>query len=162
MLYIVVLVAAITAIVLYRSLNKNRKKADVRGWVKSQDLHGKGERVYRNQQAGISAKPDVVEGNRVIEYKSSEAKNKPYRSDILQVAAEMTATGLKEAELRYAKGVKFAFKKQSTEMQSAMKQVNWIAGRMRWHLMSRIAPRGTPTPNKCAKCIFHKECSQAM
>jgi CRISPR/Cas system-associated exonuclease Cas4 (RecB family) len=161
MLTIVVLVAVIIAIVMYCNLKKKKKKAEIRGWVKSQDLHGKGERVYRNHQAGISAKPDVVEGNRVIEYKSAEAKNKAYRSDVLQVAAEMRATGLKEAELRFAKGKKFAFKKQSQEIQSAMKQVDWIARKMRWHLASRTMPRGTLTPNKCAKCIFRNECSQA-
>ena len=161
MLYIVVFLAVLVAIILFNDIRKEKSKADVRGWVKSQDLHGKGDRVYRNNRAGISAKPDIVEGRRVIEYKSTEAKNKAYRSDILQVAAEMSATGLKEAELRYAKGVKFAFKQQSKVMQSAMKQVDWIANKMRWHLMSRIAPRGTPTPNKCAKCIFRTECSQA-
>ena len=147
---------------MYRNISKQKKRAGVRGWVKSQDLDGSAGKVYRNYQAGISARPDVVESGRVIEHKSAEVKNKARYSDILQVTAEMIATGLDEGELRYSNNKRFEFNKKSQKTQRFVKEVKGIADRMKWHLLMRISPKGTPAKNKCAKCIVRNECSDAM
>ena len=161
-MYLVLFVAAIAVLIMYRNLSKQKKRAGVHGWIKSQDLDGREGRVYRNYQAGISARPDVVESGRVIEHKSAEVKNKARHSDILQVTAEMIATKLDEGELRYGNNRKFQFRKGSPMMRGIMREVQGIAERMKWYLSKRVSPKGTPTKNKCAKCIFQKECSDAV
>lgn len=155
----IVAFAALIIMAMYKLLVTRRRQAGIRGWVKSQDLDGRGNRVYRNYQSGISAKPDVVEGGRVIEEKSAEVKDKARRSDILQVAAEMVATGLEEAELRYGNNKRFQFHKNSLLIQETVKEVKKITERMNWHLRRHITPKGTPSRKKCAKCSFHGECS---
>ena len=161
-MYLVFIIAAIVVLIMYGNLFRQKKRAGVRKWVKSQDLDGRGDRVYRNYQAGISAKPDVVEGRRVIEHKSAEVKNKARYSDILQVTAEMIATGLDEGELRYGNNRRFQFIKDSPMMRGMIRKVQGITSRMNWHLVMRISPKGTPTKNKCARCIAKTVCSDAM
>jgi hypothetical protein len=159
--YLVIVV--VIMIMLFRSiLKKQRQQAGIKGWVKDQDLDGKGKRIYRDKQTGVTCKPDVVESNRVIEYKSAVVDTKPKWVDLLQLALQMKATGAKEAELRYDKNKKFSFNKDSGEIRAAMKKAENIVGKMRWHLLSRIAPNGTPTRNRCSACTFQRECTDAI
>ena len=160
-MYILVLFAVITAFMALRIIN-TRKKAGIRGWVKSQDLDGKGSRVYRDHRTGISAKPDVVERRRVIEYKSAHVLDKARRSDVLQVAAEMIATGRSEGELRYGNNKKFRLQKNKPEVRLAMKEVLRITELMKWHLLKGKAPKAKPFRRKCVTCVFQQECSDAM
>lgn len=157
-----VLVAAIAVFIMYRKLVNKKKEAGVQGWVKSQDLDGRGERVYRNHQARISARPDVVESNRVVEHKSAHVQHKARYSDVLQVTAEMIATGLDKAELRYGNDQTFQFRRDTPLIRGATRDVRRISGLMNWHLKRRTPPKGTPTRNKCSKCSFKNNCSDAM
>ena len=160
-MYLLALFAVITALMVIKII-KTRKRAGIRGWVNSQDLDGRGKRVYRDQRTGISAKPDIVERGRVIEYKSAHVPEKARRSDVLQVAAEMIATGRKEGELRYGNNKRFRLHKSKAETRSVMKEVLSIAERMRWHLFKSKVPKAMPARKKCAKCIFQRECSDAI
>ena len=159
-MHILALVAVLIVLMVIK-INSARKKAGIRGWVKSQDLDGQGTRVYRNREAGISAKPDVVERNRVIEYKSAPAGDKPRWSDLLQVAAEMIATNRKEGELRYGNNKRFQLSRDDSKTGNLTREVLRIAERMRWHLLTHIAPKGVPTLNKCANCFYLGDCSDA-
>jgi len=161
-MYIVVLFAVIMVMVMYKQLANRRQQAGIRGWVKSQDLDGKGSRVYRDRRTGISAKPDVVESGRVIEFKSAAVEHKPRRSDVMQVAAEMIATGQSEGELRYGNNKRFRFQKSEAGTKSVMKDVVRIAELMRWHLLKGKAPKAMPARRKCAKCAFLNDCPDAV
>ncbi len=158
---ILVLVAVAAIFLAYAKLRKQRKKAGIRGWVVDQDLDGKGSTIYSDNKLGLSCKPDVVERNRFIEHKSSSVHRKARYGDILYVASQMLATGKKEAELRYA-NAKFSLSGNSALMQAAMHEVKSIMGQMRLHLLQGRAPKATPTRNKCAKCMFKAECSEAL
>jgi len=159
-MYIVLFaIAVIVVLWSYGKLQKKKKAANVNGWVKSQDLDGKSNKVYRNYKAGISAKPDIVEGDKVIEYKSAAIGDKARKTDIVQLTAEMMATGAKKAELRYGNDKRFQFTKDSPIIKSSMKKIAWISEQMKWHLQTRSAPRGTMRPGKCAKCWYLKDCS---
>jgi CRISPR/Cas system-associated exonuclease Cas4 (RecB family) len=160
----ILLTALIVIVVMffYRSLQKKRKTVGVQGWVKSQDLDGKGRRVYRDYQNGISAKPDIVEANKVIEYKSASIGDKARRGDILQITAQMMAAGKKKAELRYGNDKRFEFTDNTRIVQSSVKRIAWISERMKWHLMKRYAPRGNPRPGKCVKCAYRTVCPDAV
>jgi CRISPR/Cas system-associated exonuclease Cas4 (RecB family) len=147
---------------MYRKLVNKRRKAGVEGWIKSQDLDGRGGRIYRNQQEKISARPDVVEGNRLLEFKSAHAGHKARYSDVLQVTAQMIATGLDRAELRYGNNQIFQLRRDTPLIRGATKDVRRISERMHWHLKRDISPKGTPTRNKCSKCNFRNRCSDAM
>ena len=160
-MFIMALVAAIAVFIMYRKLVNKKKEAGVEGWVKSQDLDGRGGRVYRNHQARISARPDVVESNRVVEHKSAHVNHKARYPDVLQVTAEMIATGLDKAELRYGNDQTFKFQKDTPLIRSATRDVRRITERMYWHLKRGVSPKGTPTRNKCAKCNFRNNCSDA-
>jgi len=153
---------ALSAVYMFMRILRARKKAGVRGMVRSQDLDGKGSRVYRNHKVGISAKPDVVEGGRVIEYKSAHVNHKPRRSDLHQVAAEMIAADMPEAELRYGNDKRFRLTKHNPETRKLKKEVIQNSEHMRRHLSSGKAPKGTPTRGKCSKCPTRRECSDAM
>ena len=162
-MYIVLFVVAIIVILwFYVKLQSGKKAAGLEGWVRSQDLDGKSRRIYRNYAVGISAKPDIVEGGgsgKVTEYKSAAIGDKARRTDIVQLTAEMMATGAKKAELRYGNGKRFQFTKDSSIIKSSMKRIAWISEQMNWHLQTGSTPRGTPRPSKCAKCWYRKECS---
>jgi CRISPR/Cas system-associated exonuclease Cas4 (RecB family) len=157
-----VVVVILIVFMMYVLLKNEKKQAGIKGWVVNQDLDNKSKRIYRDKNTGISCKPDVVEHNRIIEVKSAKVMGKARYSDILQVAAQLIATGKKKAELSYADGKRFNFEKTGKVMKHAMKRVDGISKRMRWHLLTRIAPKGTPTPNKCAACMFKQECSDAI
>ena len=158
---ILAFVTVIVIILISLRLRSQRRRAGVRGWVVDQDLDGKGNKVYRDDKLGLSCKPDVVERSRIIEYKSAVVQGKARPGDVLTVAAQMLATGKEAAELRYAnKG--FTYQRSSSEMQKSMQKVQSIMGQMRRALMLRIAPKGTPTPNKCSKCDFRSGCPDAM
>ena len=161
-MFIMALVAVIAAFIMYMKLVNKKKEAGVQGWVKSQDLDGRGGRVYRNHQARISAKPDVVESSRVVEHKSAHVNHKARYSDVLQVTAEMIATGLDKAELRYGNDQTFQLRRDTPLIRSASRDVRRITERMYWHLKRGVSPKGTPTRNKCAKCNFRNNCSDAM
>jgi CRISPR/Cas system-associated exonuclease Cas4 (RecB family) len=160
-MYIVLLAAIIILILLYGRLRQKRKAAGLQGWIKSQDLDGKSGKIYRNYKKGISAKPDVVESNKVIEYKSALIGDKARRSDVLQVTAQMIAAGKNKAEIRYGNDKRFEFTKEMPIIQSSIKRIDWISDRMDWHLQKRSAPIGTPRPGKCAKCYYRHECPEA-
>jgi CRISPR/Cas system-associated exonuclease Cas4 (RecB family) len=158
---VIVVVVIVNIFGMYMLLKRQRRQAGIKGWVVDQDLDGKSKRIYRDEKTGISCKPDVVELDRIIEVKSAKVEGKARYSDILQVAAQLIATGRKKAELSYADGKRFIFDKGGKVMKHAMKRVDAISRQMRWHLMSRIAPKGTPTPNKCAVCMYKRECPDA-
>ncbi len=160
MLIFVILVVAIIVIrLVHGKLQKQKQAAGVEGWVKTQDLDGKSKKIYRNYEAGVSAKPDIVEGNKVTEYKSAVIGDRARRSDIVQLAAEMMATNVKRGELRYGNDKRFLFTVDTPIIRSSMKRIAWISEQMKWHLRTRNAPSGTPRPGKCAKCFYRKECS---
>ena len=159
-MYIVLFAVAIIVILWsYGKLQRKKKAAGLEGWVVSQDLDGKSSKIYRNYEAGISAKPDIVEGHKITEYKSAAIGDKARRTDIVQLTAEMMATGARKAELRYGNDKRFQFTKDSPIIKSSMKRIAWISEQMKWHLQTRNAPRGTPRPGKCAKCWYSKDCS---
>lgn len=155
------LIAIIIAFVMYQVLKKQKKQAGIKGWVIDHDLDNKGKHIYRNHKTGISGKPDVVEHNRIVEHKSAVVTDKARYSDILQLAAQLIATGKQKAELAYAGGKKFSFEAGSKVMKKAMKRVDAISRRMRWHLMTRIPPSGTPTAKKCRACMYKAECPES-
>ena len=160
MLLLLVIAALVVILNIYRRLRDQRRKAGIRGWVLDQDLDGKGQTVYRDARLGVSCKPDIVQRRRIIEYKSATVHGKARSGDILYVASQMLATGKDEAELRYA-NTKFVFARNSTQMQAAMHKVRSIIGEMRRHLSLSTAPKGTPTKNKCTKCVFKASCTEA-
>lgn len=161
-MYILACFAILIVLVMYVKMLRRRKKAGIKGWVQSQDLDGRGRKVYRDSKTGISAKPDVVENKRVIEVKSASVKDKARRSDILQLAAEMIASGRQVGELRYGNNKKFEFRLDSPKMRALRGELSRISGLMDRHLRMRIPPKGTPTRNKCAKCDYRRECSDAI
>src|SRR5574341_150970 len=134
MLIMALFVVAVV-LLLFAKLRKERKKAGIRGWVVDQDLDSRGNRVYRDSGLGISCKPDVVERNRIIEYKSAAVKGRA----------------------RYGNRG-FTLQRDSPEMRAAMHKVRSIMSRMRRALALHIIPRGTPTPGRCRVCTFSKEC----
>ncbi len=142
-------------------LSRERSRAGIAGWLRDQDLDGNGRRYYFNRQIGIGCKPDISENGRIIEYKSASAGSFPYPADVMQLAGEMIATGVENAELRYGNGRTYSFAAQSPEMKEAVQKVRQIVGRMRHHLKHNIMPEGTPTPKRCARCSFGKECDQS-
>ncbi len=155
------LIVIIFAVALWGLLRKQKRQANITGWVETADLNGKGRQVYRDEQAGISCKPDVVERDKVIEYKSAAANGKARWVDILQLAVQMKTTGKSEGELRYSNR-SFFFKKDDPTIKSAVRNVLNISDRMRWHLSAGTSPKATPSPNRCAKCVFLKECPEAI
>jgi CRISPR/Cas system-associated exonuclease Cas4 (RecB family) len=161
-MYILLLVALLTITVLYGRLHRKRKAAGLQGWVKSQDLDGKSRRIYRDHQNGISAKPDIVERNKVIEYKSALIGDKARRSDVLQLTAEMLAAGARNGELRYGNDKSFKFTEETPIIQSSVKRIAWISEQMDWHLLKRSAPRGTARFGKCTKCAYRFTCPDAV
>ena len=156
---ILALVSFIVVALYYIKLRVERRKAGVKSWIVDQDLDGKGVTVYRNEVLGLSCKPDVVERNKTIEYKSSTVKGNARPGDMLYVAAHMLVMGKKESDLRYA-NKSFTFRKEHPRMQRAMQSVRSILGQMRKALETRQAPRATPTPGKCRVCVFRNECSE--
>lgn len=161
-MYIILFTVATCVIWLsYGKLRKKKQAAGLESWVKSQDLDGKSSKVYRNYEAGISAKPDIVERDKVTEYKSAAIGDKARRGDILQLTAEMMATKARKGELRYGNGKRFQFTEDTPIIKSSMKRIAWISEQMKWHLRTRIAPPGTPRPAKCAKCSHLKDCSDS-
>jgi CRISPR/Cas system-associated exonuclease Cas4 (RecB family) len=161
MLYLA-LVLTIVALFTWSVYQKRKRNAGITGWVKTQDLDGRSSRVYRDEKAGISCKPDVVMRNKVIEYKSAPSNGRPRWVDMLQVALQMKATGKRKAELRYGNNEKFSFQQDDPEMQAATRKALSIADRMRNHLRQGIAPKGTPSAARCAKCAFHNQCPEAI
>jgi hypothetical protein len=155
------IIIAILIALTFARLRKERERAGIAGWVRDQDLDGKGRRFYFNNRIGIGCKPDVRENRRIIEYKSSFASSHPYPADVMQLAGEMIATGVEDAELRYGNGRKFSFMWDGLEVKRAIQKVQQIIGRMQFHLKHNIVPEGTPTPRRCAGCSFGKACDQS-
>ena len=155
------LIIILLAVALWGLLRKQKRQANITGWVETVDLNGKGRQVYRDEQAGISCKPDVVERNKVIEYKSAAANGKARWVDLLQLALQIQATGKSEGELRYS-NKSFFFKKDDSVMKSAMRNALKISNLMRQHLSAGTPPKATPSLNRCAKCVFLKECPEAV
>jgi CRISPR/Cas system-associated exonuclease Cas4 (RecB family) len=148
-------------LVLWMNLSRKSKHAGIKGWVETADLDGKGKQVYRNKEARISSKPDVVERNRVIEYKSAAIDGRVRWSDLMQLALQIKTTGKPEGELRYA-NKSFHYTQDDPELKAATKYALKIVERMRWHLASGMAPKATPTPRRCEKCTFSRQCPEAI
>ena len=159
LIFILLAIAIIVIRLFYGKLRKQKQAAGLGGWVRTQDLDGKSSKVYRNYEAGISAKPDIVEGNKVTEYKSAAIGDRARRSDIIQLTAEMLATKAKKGELRYGNDKRFQFTKDTPIIKSSMKRIAWISEQMKWHLGTRTAPPGAPKPSKCAKCRYQEDCT---
>jgi CRISPR/Cas system-associated exonuclease Cas4 (RecB family) len=155
------IVIAILIALTSSRLSKERGSVGIAGWIRDQDLDGHGRRYYFNRRFGIGCKPDIKESRRIIEYKSASAGSSPYPADLMQLAGEMIATGVDEAELRYGNGRTYPFDSNSPEMKEAMQNVQQIVGQMQFHLKHNIMPKGTPTPKRCARCSFGKECDQS-
>ncbi len=160
LLLTLIIIAILIALTSFR-LSKERGRAGIAGWIRDQDLDGNGRRYYFNSRIGIGCKPDIKENRKIIEYKSSSAGRNPYPADIMQLAGEMIAAGAEEAELRYGNGRAYPFASNSPETQEAIRKVQQIVGRMQSHLKHNIMPEGTPTPKRCARCSFGKECDQS-
>lgn len=154
----IVIFALITFIFFYLRLKKKRKVAGIDHRVISQDLDGRSKRIYRDYRYGISAKPDIVDGNKVIEYKSSSIGGKAYRSDLTQMTAGMIAAKAKEGELRYGNGKRFKYAENSPIIQSTKKRIAWIKERMNWHLSQRRAPKAKIFSAKCRNCGYRNLC----
>jgi CRISPR/Cas system-associated exonuclease Cas4 (RecB family) len=154
-------VAVIIVLMFHNNLNQKRKTAKIEGWVETQDLDARSPKVYRNYAVGISAKPDIVEKDKVTEFKSKPGGDKARRSDIVQLTAEMLATGKKKGELRYGNDKRFLFTKDTPIIQKSVKRIAWISEQMKWHLQHRSAPGGTFRPGKCSKCAYRTECRDA-
>jgi len=159
--YLVIL-ALVMIFLFWGMLKKQRKQAGIRRWVKDQDLDGRGKRLYHDKQTGVVCKPDVVERNKVIEYKSATVDKKARWVDILQLALQMKATGSKEAELRYDGNKSFSFDQNSREMKSAIRNAASIVNKMKGHLLAGIAPKATPTLKRCAACTFQNVCRESV
>ncbi len=137
------IIIAILFALSFGRLSKERGRAGITGWIKDQDLDGKGRFYYFNRQVGIGCKPDIRENRRIIEYKSASAGDRPYPADVMQAAGELIATGMEEAELRYGNGRKFSFTLNSPEIEEAIKKVGQIVRQMRDHLEHNIVPEET-------------------
>lgn len=161
-MYISAGIAVLVLVVAYAKLNQKRKKAGIKGWVHSQDLDGRGKRIYQDPRTGITARPDIVLNDRVIEYKSAQAKDKARHADLLQLTAEMIAAEKDIGELRYANKRNFEFRINSPKMRSIRGELERIKSQMERHLRTRTPPKATPTRNKCAKCLFKIECSESL
>jgi hypothetical protein len=155
------IIIAILIALTFTRLRKERGRAGIVGWIRDQDLDGKGKQYYYNQRFGIGCKPDIRENGRIIEYKSALAGSHPYPSDVMQLAGEMIATGLERAELRYGNGREFTYTSNSPEIKEAIKKVRQIVGRMQTHLANNVMPEGSPSPKRCARCSFSRECDQS-
>ena len=160
-MHYLVFIIMLFAFVFGVSLRRQKKRANIKGWVKTADLNGKSKHVYRDERSQISCKPDVVQRNKVIEYKSATINGKARWVDLLQLALELLTTGKKEGELRYS-NKSFTFQKDDSEIKAATRNALKIADRMKWHLLSGIAPKATPSPKRCAKCVFMKVCPEAV
>ena len=160
LLLTLIIIAILIALTSFR-LSKERGRAGIAGWIRNQDLDGKGEWYYYNRHLGIVCKPDIMENHRIIEYKSSSAGDLPYTADFMQVAGEMIATGAEKAELRYGNGRYFSFTLNSPEVKEIIMKVQQLVGRMQAHIEHNIVPKGTPSPRRCARCSFAKECDQS-
>ncbi len=160
-LLLTLIIVAILIALTSAQLTKERGRAGIAGWIKDQDLDGKGKYYYFDRRAGIGCKPDIRESRRIIEYKSASAGDRPYPADVMQAAGEMIATGAEEAELRYGNGRSFSFPLKSPEMKKAVQKVHQIASRMQFYLKHNVMPEGNPTPKRCARCSFGNECDQS-
>ena len=142
MLYFALIIIILT-VSLWGILGKQKKQANIAGWVEAADLNGEGKQVYWDEKTDISCKPDVVERNKVIEYKSSSIEGKVRWVDLLQLALQLTATVKKEGELRYA-NKSFVFQKDNLEIRAATRNALKIASRMCQHILAGIPPKATP------------------
>ncbi len=160
-LLVALIIFAILTALTFARLRKERRRAGIAGWIRDQDLDGRGRRYYINRQTDIGCKPDIRENDRIIEYKSASAGSHPYPSDVIQLAGEMIAAGMDGAELRYGNDRIFSFASMDPEMKKAVQKVHQIVGRMQFHLKHNIVPEGTPTSKRCARCSFGNECDQS-
>jgi len=147
---------------LHAKLKQKRKQAGIKGWVRTQDLDGRGTQIYRDPKTGITSRPDVVLNDRVIEHKSAEVKDKARRGDVLQLLAEMISAKKDIGELRYPNKKNFEFRINSPKMRSLRGELANINGQMERHLRTHSAPKGRPTRNRCRNCDYRRECSESM
>lgn len=151
----IILLAAFT--IILRSwfiLLKRRSQAGISGWVIESDLKGEGKQ-YFDRTTGVAAKPDVFLRGKVIEVKSYPALNSPFKGDILQAGAEMSAAGVDQAEIHYP-NKSFRIKNSAQLRESLMR----VSQAMLEHLKRRQAPKGTPTTRKCLVCEFNGICPE--
>ena len=163
-LFILSVTAGILLLVTRRRLKQQRKSANIQGWVKDQDLDGGGAHTYLNQELGLMAKPDVLQATpegkiRVTELKSSRCYgDKPFYPDLLQMTAEMMATGAEEAELRYGNGKTFMYSINDAVIKESSQDVLKALKSMRQDLQEKRRPKGTPAAKKCACCAVRAGC----
>lgn len=152
-------VVTILTIIKAAKLSAKKKEAGINGKVRDHDLDGKGH-VYHNEETGISAKPDVVinlaeRRKKVIEVKKAVCKTKkPYKADVIQIAAEMEAVGTRDGEIRYSNKT---FVVNLT--QELKKELHTIKSDMEKSKLEGLPPEGTPTKKKCGVCDFRAECT---
>jgi len=154
-------VFAVLMTISYIRLSLKKKKAGISGQIRDSDLDGKGQ-VYHNEKSGISAKPDVVidlaeRRKKVVEVKNTICRaRQPYKADVIQIAAEMEATGAWEGEIHYRNkmfivNLSEKLKQELRAIQAEMEKSNFFG----------IPPKGTPTKKKCEACDFNEECLDA-
>lgn len=158
---LVFMLILISALILFSwvRLQMKKRNAHISGWVVDSDLDGKGK--FFKGPSGIIAKPDVVinlsDKKRVVERKNSVCKNnRPYKSNLLQVAAEMEAVGASEGVLIYSN--KSFLVHQTPELSTALETVRSNLEKTR---LRGQPPEATPTRGKCKKCDFMNECPEA-
>jgi CRISPR/Cas system-associated exonuclease Cas4 (RecB family) len=161
LLLTLIIIAILIALTSCR-LSKERGRAGITGWIRDQDLDGRGGKYHYNDELGIGCKPDIEQKGKIIEYKSASAGDKTMPGDILQVAAEIMVTGANEAELRYGNHRVFMFTKNSPEIKEAMARVIDTLQKMKAHLSTKTPPSAAPTLRKCAVCHFSKRCPESM
>ncbi|MCR4287527.1 MAG: hypothetical protein NUW09_05910 [Deltaproteobacteria bacterium] len=153
---IALIILAVFTIILrsWFILLKRRSQAGISGWVTDSDLKGKGKQ-YFDRTTSVAVKPDVVLRGKVIEVKSYPALNSPFKGDILQAVAEMSAAGVGQAEIHYPNK---SFRiKNSAQLRDSLTRTSQA---MLEHLKRRQAPKGTPTTRKCRVCEFNRICPE--
>jgi len=152
---------AVLMIISAIRLSVKKKRAGIDGKVRDNDLDGKGQ-VYQNKETGVAAKPDVVidldeRRKKVVEVKNTVCKTRtPYKADVIQLAAEMEATGAREGEIRYRNKT---FVVNLTER--LKEELRGIIAEMEKSNAFGTPPKGTPSKKKCAACDFSDECPDA-
>ena len=156
MLIIVCVVFPIVLVVAYSNLQRSRKAEGVHDWIHSQDVEGKGQ-TFIDSETGIAAKPDIVLLHSVGEIKNKNAGSKPFKSDLLQVGAELIASG-KEYATRHYLNREFEIYKD----RKLIDEVANIKIKMHFALENRASPEATPTKRRCAVCDFGNECPESL
>lgn len=156
LLLFILLLAIIVAVTV--DIRRKKRAAGISGWVQDHDLDSTSSgKKYVNIKAGVVCKPDLVEIGKVVEHKSRMIGNQPLFSDMMQLAIQMSILGATTGELKY-RNRSFCFDRSDPRIQKAFESARAGVRQMQYHIMTRIAPKGTPRPNKCRICAVSSLC----